>query len=440
MSKHHSLEIEKSILGSLIIDAKHLDRLLIVMNENQFYFNSNKIIFTAIKDIHESGKIVEPALIISRLQRLGQFEKLGGKDYINNLLNSAALPKNFNSLVKELDELYKLRNFDKVLGNLSNDIKKPNISTMDFLTRAEEEIFEATRDTSPTKILNSKEVIEETIKKLEGRASGQIANGIATEFEQLDTLLGGMHNGDLVILAARPSMGKTAFALNLAMNIAKKSNVAFFSLEMPAEQLMTRVLASTSIINLSKINKSQTLTEGDWRKIYFARKEISKMNLFIDDSPSLTLAELLWKARKLKQNQKIDMILIDYMQLINHSTGKENNRQAEVSAISRSLKQLARELKVPVIALSQLSRKVEQRENKTPMMSDLRESGAIEQDADLIVFLYREDYYNKKDQQREVQQVEIIVSKHRNGPTGIVKLNFTPSYGLFTDDANGDEY
>jgi len=276
-------------------------------------------------------------------------------------------------------------------------------------------------------------------EELESRAEGNVVSGIETQYHALDSMTSGFQKGDLIILASRPSMGKTSLSLNLAVNISQTKNVAFFSLEMPSTQLINRVLSAKSGIESNRLRNAQSISKQEWDKIYHFQNEIGKYHLFIDDTPGLTLSELIWKAKKLMMGKnKPDIIFIDYMQLIRiKNNNKIDNRQAEVAMISNGLKQLARELNVPVVSLAQLSRRVEQRENKVPIMSDLRESGSIEQDADLIMFLYRDAYYADKEevqdkQAQQLEEVDVIVAKHRNGETGKFKLVFNKNLGKFS--------
>ncbi len=441
--EHKSIEIEKAVLGLLISNNKLAAQHIGYLQPEEFFEQKNQLVFKAIKSLVEKDVKLEIAALKNELETSGDWEKIGADVYIGELIQSSALESNLTKFMMVISDKAHLRYVKQVVNSLATDLTKSDADANELIEKVETEILASTRNNGIREFEHSREIIKKTIEQIQMRMQGGIVSGIATEWDDFNSITSGFQKGDLVILAARPSMGKTAFALNIAQTAARENTVAFFSLEMPKEQLLARVLSSTSYVDGYKF-KNKSLTKQDWIKLNQAEEQISEMNLFIDDTPSLTLAELMWKAKKLNQQHPLDMILIDYMQLISGPKGSNgDNRQAEVSAISRGLKQLARELNIPVIALSQLSRRVEQREDKRPLMSDIRESGAIEQDADLIMFLYRDAYYNPPkdvDLQEELkyQITEVLISKHRNGATGKIELVFDPSIGLFQNKPKGE--
>ncbi len=440
--EHNAIEIEQAVLGLLLSNHKLISNTIGYINAEEFYDKRHRMIFETLEELANSDITIEVAAIINRLKEKDQLIEIGSEAYLASLINLAALESNLTKFIKVISEKAHLRKVKNVVTKLSKDLEKENVDANELIEKVETNILASTRDIAMGEFEDAATIIKKTIKNIELRQSSTELAGIPTNWVEIDNMTSGFQKGDLVILAARPSMGKTAFALNIAASAAKANNVAFFSLEMPKEQLMARILSSVSYVDSYKFKKN-SMSKLDWEKINLAEESISKMKLFIDDTPGLTLTELMWKAKKHHKNHPIDMIIIDYMQLISGPKGSNgDNRQAEVSAISRGLKQLARELNVPLIALSQLSRRVEQREDKRPMMSDIRESGAIEQDADLIAFLYREAYYKKTEETSEEdlrhQTTKVIVAKHRNGAIGDVELIFDPSIGLFTDKIKGD--
>ena len=440
MSQNNSEELESALLGSLIVNKGSFERVRGLITSDDFFNPKHKIVFQAIEDIVENGFTVERAPLIKRISDDKNLEKIGGIDYIDLLMAEAGLQSNIQKFVEKIVEESRMREVVAEIKAIQDDINKKNLSADEILQQVEMNIISNTRDVKLTQFKTAKEIVKEVLHEIEMKLNGKMISGIPTEFKDLDEITGGLHRGDLIILAARPSMGKTAFALNLAANIAKKKSVAIFSIEMPSKQLISRVIGSLGYLPSSMIQRPELMSESQKRKFSIATDKIEKLNLHIDDSPGIKLGELVWKAKRLKKNKGLDVIVIDYLQLITTAANGEN-RQAEVSAISRTLKKLARELEVPIIALSQLSRKVEQRDKKVPMMSDIRESGAIEQDADLIAFLYREAYYKEKDAKDNggPQTTDLIISKHRNGATGVVKMSFVPEYGLFMDKVKGEE-
>ncbi|MBR5796258.1 MAG: replicative DNA helicase [Erysipelotrichaceae bacterium] len=436
----NSVDVEQSLLGSMLL---YPESVRIVFEkglmESDFYSNVNQRIFNVIMGIDNEKKPVEITGVVTRLTDLGLLQQVGGMEYLLKLVDMATSPANceyYISLVQNKAILRRLIESAQEISeegmDLSNDIE-------DVLDLAEQKILNVTRSRRTTDFRTGKQVVQVVLKELENLQQNRGLTGIPTNFERLDYMTNGFQRGDLIILAARPSMGKTAFALNLGLNAATifDKTVAIFSLEMPSEQLVKRMLSSKGAVQGSKL-KNGYLDNRDWNNLYDAAQELQQAKIFLDDSSTIRMSDIFSKCRKLKSEHGLDIVIIDYLQLI--SGGKKTeSRQQEVSEISRSLKQLARELEVPVIALSQLSRKTEQRpgEDKRPILSDLRESGSIEQDADLVMFLHSADYY-KKDKP-EIRSMQVIVAKHRNGAVGDVDLTFEPGISTFFNAAKKGE-
>ena len=413
----HDREAESSLLGAMIISKETCQSFVDKANVNDFYEDKHRLLFMAMYDLTKQNMPADITTITTYLKDHGQLDKVGGVEYLLRLSESVPTVAHSDFYFKIIHDKAILRKIihetTKIAEDAFNDIE--NID--DFIDQTE-------------KTLNM-------LQKNDGNISG-----VKTNFIDLDKMTSGFQKGDLIILAARPAMGKTAFALNIAHNAAEKSKepVAIFSLEMPKEQLVQRIICSMGGIEGSTMRTGEVL-RNNANKYYAAVERVSHCNLFIDDTPGIKINEIVAKCRKLKQDEKgLKLIIIDYLQLISGNSNNRESRQQEVSDISRQLKMLARELEVPVIALSQLSRSVEQRPNKRPMMSDLRESGAIEQDADIVTFLYREDYYAKNnDKNEEVKETgltEVIIAKHRNGATGEVNLSFQKDFSRFTNISN----
>lgn len=430
--------IEEALLGLILSSKKFNESLIqvfIFLDESNFTTKETKLMFNILKHFSNLPEKKIDIKLICNYINSNNLEKEITLKYINYLMINSGFLSSLNQYLDQIREnTAKLKLANVLETNLKNiDSIKPDAMIDDIrnhLYKIEER--KINKDFKKGKEV-ANHVVEEIFK------INKEIKGIKTGFKSLDEITSGLQKGDLVILAARPSVGKTAFALNLAANIMtmQNKNIAFFSLEMPAEQLIQRMLSTISYVDNYKFKHNQNLTEYDKNKILEAVDKLNKINFFIDDSGSIRLDEIIWKSRKQKEMNKLDLIIIDYLQLIpTNSYG--DNRQQEVSKISRSLKQLARELEVPIIALSQLNRRVETREDKKPMMSDLRESGAIEQDADIIGFLYREDYYlkEKKENDVKVQITELNIAKHRNGAIGTIELLFNPSIGKFSEYSN----
>ena len=422
----HSLEAEKALIGGIFYDNEIFDEIQDLVRADDFYNSENSAIFELMNKLHSESRGIDPVLVADEIKRSNFKNKEEIQEVLSEILED--ITSSYNLL--EYAELIKEKAMRRKLGNIGakiTEIAYREEGTADSIVdKAEEMVLNLSNKILKSEIINIGSLSVDELTRLdEMRKNKDKILGIPTGFVDLDRMTGGLNNSDLIILAARPAMGKTAFALNLALNAANISNknVLIFSLEMPAQQLYQRLLAMESEIGQGKI-KMGNLTEDEWARMAFSMGNLSSKNIFVADLPNTNVLEIRSYARKMKSNDKLDLIVIDYLQLINGTrvSRGEFNRQQEVSDISRALKGLARELNVPIIALSQLSRSVEQRMDKRPMLSDLRESGAIEQDADIVAFLYREDYYIPETENKGIS--ELIIGKHRNGAVGTIKLLF----------------
>ncbi|MGL5205038.1 MAG: replicative DNA helicase [Metamycoplasmataceae bacterium] len=435
---HTAQEIEEAILGLAIKNNSVAMKVAAYLNSEDFYHSKNRIVFQAIQFLVDQNQVIESANLINHLKEKKLFDKVDNGEYLQHLIEVSGYETNLNTYFEKISSKSNLRKIGEITKEILKKLDSVSANYEDLVEEFQSAVYNLERTKRSQEIVESKNLIKKVVEDIANRQNDKKLTGLVTGFHSLDNLTSGLQKGDLIIIAARPSMGKTAFALNIASNVSKHHNVAFFSLEMPAEQLLTRIISIEGNIDGNKLKNPSKMDETDWTRLYLVQDKIEKTSLFIDDSPTIKLSEIVWKARRLKNKGKLDLIVIDYLQLIplTHDSNS-NNRQQEVSIISRTLKQLAREMEIPIIALSQLSRKVEQREDKTPMMSDLRESGAIEQDADIVSFLYREDYYNKdKDESTQptiLHPTDFIISKHRNGSIGTITLGFNLSKGKFID-------
>lgn len=418
-------EAEQALLASMLLDREVLIKVTDLLTEHCFYQKAHSIIFRAMGEIYESGSALDLVILSDHLRSKNLIEDVGGATYLVAMANSVPSSANFESYLKIVYEKYLLR----TLINSGNQIARMGYDEAEeadaLVEKAEKLIFSMTQNRLSQDFVAIKSLVREafdTIEKLFRRKS--MVTGVSTGFYDMDAMTAGFQPSDLVILAARPSMGKTAFVLNLATNMAMGAGVGvgIFSLEMSKQQLVHRMMCTEARVSAHKARTGQ-IDASDWSKFATAAGKLNETPIYIDDTPGLTFSELRSKARKLYAEHRVGVIIIDYMQLMQGRATKDANRQQEISEISRSLKGLARELNVPVIALSQLSRAVEQRPDKRPMLSDLRESGAIEQDADVVMFIYRDEYYTKEEC-KEPGVAEIIIAKQRNGPTGTAKLRF----------------
>lgn len=438
----HSTEAESSVLGGLLLDNHAWDRVGDMLLDSDFYRHEHKLIFAAIGGLINASKPADVITVYEQLQSLGKAEEVGGLSYLNALAQYVPSASNIRRYAEIVRERSILRRLVTASDEIATTAFNPKGRPVDkILDEAEQKIFNIGEDSSRMK--QGFQPMETLVVDLLDRVQEMADNpnditGVPTGFIDLDRMTSGLQAGDMVVLAARPSMGKTAFAVNIAEHVALNEGlpVAIFSMEMGAAQLAVRIVGSIGRINQSNLRTGK-LTDEEWPRLTEAIERLRTISLHIDETPGLTPTELRANARRLaRQCGKLGLIVVDYLQLMSGSSGSEGeNRATELGEISRGLKMLAKELQCPVIALSQLNRSVEQRTDKRPMMSDLRESGAIEQDADIIMFIYRDDYYNKDSKEPNV--AEVIIGKQRNGPTGTVKLYFQKSQTRFENLASG---
>lgn len=430
----HNNEAEQSVIGAIFLEPQALITAAELLMPEDFYRMAHEKIFQTMIILSDKGQAIDVVTVTEELSAKKELEDVGGISYLMEIANSVPTAANIVHYARIVEEKALLRRLIRVATSIVEDGYAREDEVEALLAEAEKKMMEVSNRKNAGDFRHIKDVLVETYDSIEllHTQKGDVT-GIPTGFRDLDKITAGFQRNDLIIVAARPSVGKTAFALNVAQNVATKTdeNVAIFSLEMGAEQLVMRMLCAEGNID-AQVLRTGALEAEDWRKLTMAMGSLSNAGIFIDDSPGIRVNDIRSKCRRLQQEHGLGMIMIDYMQLIAGSGTKPGeNRQQEVSEISRSLKSLARELKVPVIALSQLSRGVEQRVDKRPMMSDLRESGSIEQDADIVSFLYREDYYDKETENQNM--IEIIIAKQRNGPTGTVTLAFAKEYNKFVN-------
>jgi len=428
-----NIDAEQAVLGAIFLEPTSMTVTSEVLIPEDFYRSSHQKIYTVMLKLTDHGKAVDLITVSEELAASKNLEEIGGVSYLSELAGSVPTAANVEYYVRIVEEKSLLRRLIRTATNIAQEGYSREDEVEELLGEAEKNIMEVAQRKNAGAFQNIKDVLVRTYDNIEvlTNRKGDVT-GIPTGFTELDRMTAGFQRNDLIIVGARPSVGKTAFALNIAQNVATKTeeNVAIFSLEMGAEQLVMRMLCAEGNINAQNL-RTGALTDEDWRKLTMAMGSLSNAGIYIDDTPGIRIGEIRSKCRRLKQEQGLGMILIDYLQLIQGNGRSGENRQQEVSEISRSLKSLARELQVPVIALSQLSRGVEQRQDKRPMMSDIRESGSIEQDADIVAFLYRDDYYDKESENKDI--IEIIIAKQRNGPVGTVSLAFVKEYNKFVN-------
>ena len=439
----HSTDAEKAVLGCILIDNNSISSVLEYLSADSFYDVNNKIIFDAMLVLYENSQPIDSVNLSNQLKKTKDLDKVGGAYYITGLSQDAPSVSNseqYSKIVREKQILRTIIDTSVEMNQLAYD---DHDEISEIVDKAEQHLFGLSELTNKKKYQELEPMLRKVLEVWGDRKKGDIT-GVPSGFQDLDNQISGFQKSDLIVLAARPSMGKTALALNLARNAAINNNmkIGFFSLEMSTQQLTERLLSSEAEIS-SHLVRVGKLPKRDWRKLSDAASALSEANIYIDDSPGLNIMELRAKARQMKLDKDIDLIVVDYLQLL-HKQGKVESRQQEISYISRSLKALAKELDIPIIALSQLSRAPESRSDHRPIMSDLRESGAIEQDADIVLFIFRKFVYSKDEEDKGI--AELIVSKHRNGPTGVIKLSFIDDYAKFENydfihsgDFNQDE-
>ncbi|GIW26691.1 MAG: replicative DNA helicase [Meiothermus sp.] len=438
----HNLDAEASVLGSVLLDSEVLDRLEGLLAADAFYKEAHRKIWEAMVALRARRDPVDLVTLSEELRQNGELENVGGLSYLVGLSEHTPTAAYADYYGRIVAEKWTLRKLIAAAGEAMKMAYDEEGSLEDILDTAGRKVLEVSTQGAKSEFQSMKELVHETFEHIQllYENQGQV-DGVKTGFRELDSMIGGLTSGSLNIIAARPSMGKTSFALTIAQNVALRGEgaaVAIFSLEMPAVQLVTRMLCSEARIDMNRLRQGQ-LVDRDFSRLVDVAGRISEAAILIDDTSDLTLMELRARARRLHAQHKLGLIVIDYLQLMSGPGGGKNggeNRQQEIAQISRGLKGLARELDVPVIALSQLSRAVESRPNKRPMLSDLRESGSIEQDADLVMFIYRDEYYNPHSEKAGI--AEIIVGKQRNGPTGTVELQFHAQHVRFNDLAKDE--
>src|SRR5690625_4367025 len=428
----NSLEAEQAVLGAIFLEPDAFSTAAERLSPADFYRTNHQVIFEAMLILFEKGEPIDLVTVTTLLSNENKLDVAGGVTYLTELSETVPTAANIDYYSKTVEEKALLRRLIQTATDIVTQTFAREDEVEEVLDEAERSILSVSSRKNAQAFKAIKDVLIEVYDNIETlhHAKNDVTS-IPSGYRDLDSMTSGFQQNDYIISAARPSMGKTAFALNIAQNVATSTNenVAIFSLEMGAEQLVQRMLAAEGNINSQRLRTGK-LTDEDWTKLTMAMGSLSHAGIYIDDSPGIRVADIRSKCRRLKQEHGLGMIIIDYLQLIQGSERSRENRQQEVSEISRSLKGLARELEVPLIALSQLSRGVESRQDKRPMMSDLRESGSIEQDADIVGFLYRDDYY---DSESEQQNIEIILAKQRNGPTGTVELAFVKEFNKFVD-------
>ena len=435
----HDVEAEQAVLGSMLTDNDAVISAIEVLKEEDFYRTDNRAIYEAIMNLYNRAEPIDIITVKAELESLGKIEQVGGVKYLASLPDKVPTTANAMKYIKIVEEKSTLRNLIKTANEIIELGYDPTEDVSDIMEGAEKKIFNIMQNNDKKSYAPIKDILVESFTQLEELYNRkQHITGVPSGFIELDYKTAGFHGSDLVLIAARPAMGKSAFALNIATNAAVRANVpvVIFSLEMSKEQMVNRILCSEAMVDSNKVRTGK-LEEDDWAKLAGSIGPLSDAEIYIDDTPGISVAEIRAKCRKLKIEKHIGMVLIDYLQLVQGSNKRNGSREQEISEISRSLKILAKELNVPVIALSQLSRAVEQRPDHRPMLSDLRESGAIEQDADIVMFLYRDDYYNKDSEEKDIS--EVIIAKHRGGSTGTVKLLWMGSYTKFANLARGYE-
>lgn len=437
---------EQSVLGSMFLSTYALQKACDALTPESFYFDNNAKIFSTVSDMFSKRIPIDATTVTSELKNKGILAQVGGVEYLTEIFTAVPTAANIEYYIKLVENASMLRRLIEVSTDITTSAYDKSLDINNTLDEAERKILSVVKNRRSTEFRDIKEVLNSTKNNLEKLSTQQgEVTGLSTGWERLDKLTAGLHEGQLIIVAARPAVGKSAWALNLATNAAVNSNktVAIFNMEMSAESLATRMIASLGHVEGYKLATGNL--QNDWDKVNEALSKLENTNLYMDDTAGITIGEIRSKCRRLANSEKgLDLVIVDYLQLITSSTNYGNNRQQEVSDISRSLKLMALELKVPVVALAQLSRSAEQRkENPRPILSDLRESGSIEQDADIVAFLYREDYYKKDlEKKDQVSDIEFIVAKHRNGATGTIPLRFKKDISKFFsifDDNSGEK-
>ena len=435
----HDEEAEEAVIGSMLTDKDAVVSAIEVLKSDDFYREDNKTIFSAIMSVYSKGEPIDIITIKDELTSMGKLEAVGGLEYLALLPAKVPTTANVEKYIKIVEEKSLLRSMIKTGNEIINLGYSQNEEVESIMDNAQKKIFDIMQRKAQKGYSSIKDILVDSFSELQELYNNKKhITGVATGFADLDNRTAGLHKSELVLIAARPAMGKTAFALNIATNAAVQTNVPVivFSLEMSKEQCANRILCAQAMVDSSKVGRGE-ISDEEWSKLAIASGELSESaGIYIDDTPGITVAEIRAKCRKLKMEKNIGLIVIDYLQLIQGS-GRATSREQEIAEISRSLKMLAKEIDVPVVALSQLSRAPEARTDHRPMLQDLRESGSIEQDADVVMFIYRDDYYNPQAEQTNI--AEIIVAKNRSGPVGTTELLWMPNYTKFVNKYNGPE-
>ncbi|MFR7635207.1 MAG: replicative DNA helicase [Lachnospirales bacterium] len=429
----HDIEAEQAIIGSMLTDKDAVIAAVEVLQEQDFYREDNKIIYSAILNLYNRAEPIDIITLKSELKSMGKFEAVGGLEYIVQLPDKVPTTSNVEQYIKIVEEKSMLRALIKTADELITLGYDPTQEVEQVIDIAEKKIFQVMQKKNQKGYSSIKDILVDTFTQLEQLYNQKESiTGVPTGFVDLDYRTSGLHNSDLILVAARPAMGKSAFALNIATNAAVRAKVpvAIFSLEMSKEQMTNRILCSEAMVDSAKVRTGK-IDDDEWAKLAATSGELSEAGIYIDDTPGISIMEIRAKCRKMKLEKNIGLVVIDYLQLVQGSNKKGGSREQEIAEISRSLKILAKEIDVPVIALSQLSRAPEQRIDHRPMLSDLRESGSIEQDADIVMFLYRDDYYNEDTEKKNI--AEVIIAKHRSGATGTVELLWLANYTKFAN-------
>lgn len=442
-----NIDAEKAVLGSIFLSTDALIEAMEYLEPDDFYKRAHQIIFKDMVELNDRDQAVDVVTITNLLTEQNNLDDVGGMEYIADLAGSVPTAANITYYAKIVKDKSLLRRLIQTATNIVTNSYSTDDDITTVLDDAERDIMNVAENRNQSGFKAIKDVLNSAFNEIDRLSqAGDTVTGVSTGYPELDKITTGLHEDELIILAARPAVGKTAFALNLAQSVGTKTDktVAIFSLEMSAESLVNRMLCAEGSINANHLRTGQ-LTEDEWQNLVVAMGSLSRANIFIDDTAGIKMSEIRAKCRRLaKESGNLGLVVVDYLQLIEGSNAE--NRQQEVSGISRQLKKLAKELHVPVIALSQLSRGVEQRQDKRPVLSDIRESGSIEQDADIVAFLYRDDYYRDEDEddddqssgssgeddENDVGEVEVIIEKNRSGPRGTVKLLFVKSYNKFS--------
>ena len=427
------IEAEQAIIGSMLTDKDAVIAAVEVLQEQDFYREDNKIIYSAILNLYNRAEPIDIITLKSELKSMGKFEAVGGLEYIVQLPDKVPTTSNVEQYIKIVEEKSMLRALIKTADELITLGYDPTQEVEQVIDTAEKKIFQVMQKKNQKGYSSIKDILVDTFTQLEQLYNQKESiTGVPTGFVDLDYRTSGLHNSDLILVAARPAMGKSAFALNIATNAAVRAKVpvAIFSLEMSKEQMTNRILCSEAMVDSAKVRTGK-IDDDEWAKLAATSGELSEAGIYIDDTPGISIMEIRAKCRKMKLEKNIGLVVIDYLQLVQGSNKKGGSREQEIAEISRSLKILAKEIDVPVIALSQLSRAPEQRIDHRPMLSDLRESGSIEQDADIVMFLYRDDYYNEDTEKKNI--AEVIIAKHRSGATGTVELLWLANYTKFAN-------